>query len=66
MWTSAQSRDPKTNDRTIIPTELLAHFGEEDYKDKYAYNYNKEYFKDKLVGNFSVINFNIINFALGL
>jgi hypothetical protein len=41
--------------------ELPAHFSEEDYKQEYMYNYNKEYFKDKLIKNF-----NIINFALSL
>ena len=33
------------------------HFGEEDYKQEYAYDYSEEYFKDELVGNFSAINF---------
>jgi hypothetical protein len=41
--------------------ELLAHFSEEDYKQEYIYNYSKEYFKDKLIRNF-----NIVNFALSL
>ena len=32
-------------------------FGEEDYDNNYTYNYSKENFNNKLVGNFTVVNF---------
>ena len=37
------------------------HFSEKDYKQEYAYDYSKEYFKDKLINNFSVVNFALSN-----
>ena len=40
------------------------YFREEDYKDKYIYNYNKDYFSDRLVKSFSAVNFKAVNFAL--
>jgi hypothetical protein len=41
--------------------ELLAHFSKKDYKQEYIYNYSKEYFKDKLISNFNIVNFALSN-----